>query len=243
MAICRLCDKSFITPYALQQHVRDSPAHYSYRCIDCNRNFLSEKALRQHESSPLHHPLTASLACPKCKVAFPAGPSSLLQHLESGGTCAKKLRLNRASIRRFVVSADPDQIITLPGATNVVSTPATVGSTEEPTEQDVDQVVLLPRHQCTLCPKNAPQFVSVKALQNHLASAAHDPLVYACPTPLLSDDGKHRRSFKTLSGLSQHMESQACVDGLEGYWKLLDAITNKLGALGISFRLADRPSA
>lgn len=59
MAVCTLCDRTFISKQALQQHVRDSPAHAVYHCNDCNREFRSQNALQQHlRDSPAHQDLS-----------------------------------------------------------------------------------------------------------------------------------------------------------------------------------------
>ncbi len=43
---------------------------------------------------------------PRCQQGFPSGPSALLMHLESGGRCAKRLKLTRAKITQFVMDAE-----------------------------------------------------------------------------------------------------------------------------------------
>ena len=53
---CKDCDRSFATEKALQQHLRDSPAHaVMFDCEDCDRAFNTEDALQQHlRDSPAH---------------------------------------------------------------------------------------------------------------------------------------------------------------------------------------------
>ncbi|OQO15097.1 hypothetical protein B0A48_00479 [Cryoendolithus antarcticus] len=52
-------------------------------------------------------------------------------------------------------------------------------------------------------------------LQQHLGSITHAPSIFHCPTALLGLSGstKKMRSFKTLSGLAQHLEAGACIGG------------------------------
>lgn len=51
---CSPCKKTFHSENALQQHLRDSPAH-NVECEDCDRSFGSENALQQHlHDSPVH---------------------------------------------------------------------------------------------------------------------------------------------------------------------------------------------
>lgn len=59
MPWCELCNHSFGSQEALDQHLRDSPAHaLSYECELCNRSFGSQKALDQHlRDSPAHSQL------------------------------------------------------------------------------------------------------------------------------------------------------------------------------------------
>jgi hypothetical protein len=51
------CNRRFGSEEALQQHLRDSPAHApSFDCDDCVRAFDSEEALQQHLRDPrIHH--------------------------------------------------------------------------------------------------------------------------------------------------------------------------------------------
>ncbi|OAP61189.1 hypothetical protein AYL99_03390 [Fonsecaea erecta] len=54
---CVLCNRNFCNEDALDQHLRDSPAHTSVKCTDCRRTFGSEEALEQHRrDSPSHRP-------------------------------------------------------------------------------------------------------------------------------------------------------------------------------------------
>lgn len=53
---CEDCDRSFGTRRALQQHLRDSPAHaVTFDCDECDRAFDAEQALQQHLRDLLSH--------------------------------------------------------------------------------------------------------------------------------------------------------------------------------------------
>ena len=54
--ICKDCNRTFSTLQALEQHLRDSPAHaVTYDCEECDRAFNTEQALEQHlRDSPAH---------------------------------------------------------------------------------------------------------------------------------------------------------------------------------------------
>ena len=57
------CDRSFKTKKALQQHLRDSPAHaVTFDCDECDRAFDTEQALQQHlRDSPAHSTSSCSV--------------------------------------------------------------------------------------------------------------------------------------------------------------------------------------
>ncbi|KAK1572711.1 uncharacterized protein LY79DRAFT_594331 [Colletotrichum navitas] len=76
---CNVCDRSFGTEEALQQHLRNSPVHApSFECETCNRSFGSEEALQQHlRDSPVH---TLSFECETCNRSF-NNNEALQQHL------------------------------------------------------------------------------------------------------------------------------------------------------------------
>lgn len=74
-AHCVLCDQSFGSDKALQQHKRDSPAHVPF-CDDCDRSSDSREALEQHiRDSP-----TSSFDCEICDRSF-GNKEALKQHL------------------------------------------------------------------------------------------------------------------------------------------------------------------
>ncbi|KFY74523.1 hypothetical protein V499_05456 [Pseudogymnoascus sp. VKM F-103] len=89
---CILCDRSFNIKKALQQHLRDSPAHaLSFNCDDCDRSFSSEEALQQHlRDSPAHAP---SFDCDDCDRSFNS-EEALQQHLQDSPAHAPSFDCN-----------------------------------------------------------------------------------------------------------------------------------------------------
>ncbi|KAL4888093.1 hypothetical protein BDV59DRAFT_148976 [Aspergillus ambiguus] len=79
MKWCKPCDRTFCSQEALDQHLRDSPAHApSYECEPCGRTFGSQDALDQHlRDSPAHAP---SYECEPCGRTF-GSQDALDQHL------------------------------------------------------------------------------------------------------------------------------------------------------------------
>lgn len=88
---------------------------------------------------------------------------------------------------------------------------------------------------CPLCPADRKAFHSIQALQMHLASPKHAPKAFHCPTILVSTTkrGDKLRRFKTLSGLTQHLESGACKGGKAGLRKTIQMLEARLSEMGI----------
>lgn len=87
---------------------------------------------------------------------------------------------------------------------------------------------------CPLCPSRV--FKNKSALQSHMASPAHSPKIYHCPLNL---DGMKKQStahkhFSTLGGLTQHLESGACVGGKKALDTAVAFLENRLKQLGFS---------
>ncbi|RAL67795.1 hypothetical protein DID88_008522 [Monilinia fructigena] len=93
------------------------------------------------------------------------------------------------------------------------------------------------RH-CQLCEPNRKPFRSVRAYQAHVNSAAHAPKIFHCPLSLIPKvkalDLSKTRSFSTLGGLTQHLESGKCEGGFEMYHKAITFVEEQLKLLGFS---------
>lgn len=76
-SICLLCNRSFLSDDALQQHKRDTPRH-AFDCTACNRHFKNATAREQHlRDSPAH---SESFSCDDCDQSFGSN-EALEQHL------------------------------------------------------------------------------------------------------------------------------------------------------------------
>ncbi|KAI8821495.1 uncharacterized protein EV422DRAFT_44842 [Fimicolochytrium jonesii] len=202
---CVLCCKTFPSQRARQQHNQDSPAHSIFRCPICNQQFLDSTAFIQHCSSPRHRPLTPSLQCPRCHKGFPGGPSGLIMHLESNGWCASRMGVDRERIRKFVMAADTQRMITHETILLAVHPPR-VASLPAETADNEDEIIELHRHICPKCPSTRGQFTSAQALADHLNSPVHDAPIYKCPdksirasTAELAHQHRSRRSVGLAS--------------------------------------------
>ncbi len=76
---CVICNRSFARQQALDQHVRDSPAHLkTFYCDACDRSFSSQDALDRHiRDSPAH---TQRFDCNACDRSF-SSQGALDQHM------------------------------------------------------------------------------------------------------------------------------------------------------------------
>ena len=93
---------------------------------------------------------------------------------------------------------------------------------------------------CPLCPVGR-RFSSVMARWQHLNSPAHSPLRFHCPVALVlkraqdevQDGDVAQRSFSTLSGVAQHLESGACKGGMANLKAGIGYIEQRLKLLGL----------
>lgn len=74
-----MCNRSFRSENALEQHIESSPAHApTYDCERCNKSFRSETALEQHiQNSPVH-----ASYCETCDRSF-RSEDALNQHIQN----------------------------------------------------------------------------------------------------------------------------------------------------------------
>ncbi|KAI9101257.1 hypothetical protein DFS34DRAFT_592142 [Phlyctochytrium arcticum] len=60
-----------------------------------------------------------------------------------------------------------------------------------------------------------------------VAASEHDEMI----------QGEHARGFRTLSGLTQHLERGACNDGMQTFQEALKCVTQEMGKMGIALRI------
>ncbi|KAI9773496.1 MAG: hypothetical protein M1839_002078 [Geoglossum umbratile] len=99
----------------------------------------------------------------------------------------------------------------------------------------------LSRNRCPLCPPSRPPFSNQKSRQQHLSSPAHTPRLFHCPISLLPNPPSSEssptvilKSFSTLSGLAQHLESGACEGGTETFRRAAKYIEIRLKEMGVT---------
>ncbi|KAJ5963477.1 zinc finger protein [Penicillium vulpinum] len=229
-----------------------------YVCEQCDRGFSSQNALNQHRGSLVHRPLS-DLECidPKCRKRFKS-PSSLLHHLESG-TC--RSGMNRDKLNGLICAYDTDQIISIRGQpqiaafddttstcsdssteSEIIYTPCSTvsGRSLSPVGTAVRSYSSKPKKFLGIgCSECTRTFKSLEALDQHRQSAAHSSALFNCPAPLLIGNSaapiplSSLRSFNTVSGLVQHLESGACAGGLTMLREAAGYIENCLQNMGL----------
>lgn len=142
------------------------------------------------------------------------------------------------------LSVDMRSPIAAPSAedfwTNLLSKCATIGSSPPSiltagSSCDVTESNTVAALFCPLCPADRKAFHSIPALQMHLASPKHAPKAFHCPTILVSTTkrGNNPPRFKTLSGLTQHLESGAYKGGKAGLRKTIQMLEVRLSEMGV----------
>ncbi|OCL13761.1 hypothetical protein AOQ84DRAFT_310018 [Glonium stellatum] len=225
------------------------------QCQECNRAFKSANSLLQHRESVKHKPLS-NLNCPvgkDCKIGF-TSPSALIQHLESG-QCDSGMK--REKIYQLIQNFDSEKLIhrspegltpgsprlPIPEKSPMDRFPTTPGLSDDssrwslltpPSGFTLDDEWL----KCPLCPTEGKVFGTPRALENHIMSPIHCPKVYCCPVNMFpeglsSHQQKQQKSFSTLGGLAQHLESGACQGGKDLFIEVVEFIERRLELFGL----------
>ncbi|OSX58593.1 hypothetical protein POSPLADRAFT_1060479 [Postia placenta MAD-698-R-SB12] len=178
----------------LDGHLAESH-HY---CVECRRFFACEGNLQTHLRSSKHKERTVPCPGMKCQKLFLSG-AGLLNHLESGGC---RSGANRHHVNALAVRYDKANVITnasrlLPGLDGYVPPKPPVIAIATASSFNGSQ------YECFLCHRS---FKTLGRLNEHMQSPAHDAEIYRCPTKWEGCGAE----FRTLSGLCQHVESEAC---------------------------------
>ncbi|RFU28999.1 hypothetical protein B7463_g7346, partial [Scytalidium lignicola] len=158
-------------------------------CSECDRTFNSMPNLMQHMRSSVHQ--GHNITCPFCKRNFVTA-SGMTIHLESG-TCTSGL--NRHSINNIIQRLDRGNVITRP----LLTYDSQPNVENIATERAYNYSTGL--YECYLCNKD---FRTLQSLNAHMKSPAHEMDIYKCP------NGRCGTTFKLLSGLVMHIESETC---------------------------------
>jgi len=186
--LCSVCRRVFANNYGLKEHYHEQH-HY---CSPCDRHFQNDNNLRQHLNSSTHRPRNTH--CPAgCGSSFISN-SALVLHLESGG-CSSGI--NRNTVNRVVRQLDTNHVITDPSRLITGGTYVDDEVTYYATAFSWNGFA----YECYLCHKD---YSSLRSLNQHLASPAHERKFYICPGPNCDI------RFVGLGALCQHIESESC---------------------------------
>jgi hypothetical protein len=245
---CNKCSRGFQDASALQQHLESSFHHPlgNLRCVagSCKKGFSTPSGLIHHLesgacSSGMNRKTLNQL------VLFHDTDRLITQ--SQGGVDNVLLEVNRR-LAAFPQCRDTTSEMTTPrpssGSVSSLLTPN--NWTPESGSTSSDGWALLvsqaSKKRCPCCsPKRSP-FPTEIALQHHLQSAAHCEPFIVCPTPLaVKRSNKQQdlvRSFTTVSGLVQHLESGRCMGGIATFWKAINYLEKRLETCGLSMGLA-----
>ena len=244
---CPKCPREFIGARALQQHLQ-SPRHRpisDLKCISssCNKSFSTPSGL-------LHH-----LESGKCSSGMNRATLNdlVLTHdtdrlITREATDDGLLEADsQPQMDESELSSDEETGIMTPSSDGGValSLPSSPGiwTPRSGSLSSDSWAGLISRAgtSCPFCPPTRPPFCNETALQQHLQSAVHCDRIFFCPISFLdlSKNGKNSkaRAFKTLSGLSQHLESGACKGGSTTFRKVAAYLEMRLRAFSINVKL------
>ena len=181
---CSKCTYIFKDEESLADH--EDEAHPQNYCEECQRQFQNLNNLNQHLKSSFH--VGKNAKCPWCSQKF-TNLTGICLHLESG-SCSSGI--NREKINKYCRQVDPGHIFTnkqIGWYNDHDKTPdMATGAAWDGS-----------RYRCYLCQNG---FGTLRALNQHLSSPAHQQKIYHCP--------RCRREYVALSGLINHLESESC---------------------------------
>ncbi|KAF9487596.1 hypothetical protein BDN71DRAFT_617978 [Pleurotus eryngii] len=208
--VCVRCNLVFPDITSFNDHLTNTIYHHW--CFICSRDFQSSTAFSQHNVSLAHK--NRDLKCPFCEELFKS-PSGVAFHIESGCHGVNRRQVT-AAIHSLHIIPTISVSHRIEGASIQTEPVDTTITTLIATEDSFD--VLTSSYVCTIC---AHQFTSLRALNTHLNSPAHDDKEFKCPK------AKCGREFKLISGFVQHVESGVCgaskMKGIEQYYEDLTA--------------------
>ncbi|KAF2433381.1 putative zinc finger protein [Tothia fuscella] len=194
---CEACDFTYATPQAARVHM-DNKNHWRVHfCHPCGKGFQNDNNYRMHMNSRIHQSM--GVPCPYCQANY-ATASAVVNHLESN-KCPNAVNVNRETIHRFLQQHDISGSVVKKLLTFRDERPSDNSASTQRAWNGSG-------YEYYLCHRT---FNKAASLGQHLSSAAHQQKIYNCPSPTC------QRDFISLTGLSQHFESESC-----GYTRFAD---------------------
>lgn len=253
---CPTCHRTFRTAEALQQHL-NSLVHRplsDLACIahsSCKSRFRSPSALLHHlESGACRSGINRQkinmlvLAKDTDRIITTPPQRTALPELDT----AQRPRVDDDG---DTTVASSDVLILTPSSTVTSPHSSTPGWATPQSGSSFGSVAVSSQsRRCPLCPPRRRAFATEQGLRDHMASPAHDPPIVHCPLALLATKGKSGapaqtqkglvKTFTTVSGLAQHLESSACIGGLKSFWKATEYLEMMMVRWGFKVRLTIR---
>ncbi|KAH0555938.1 hypothetical protein GP486_006120 [Trichoglossum hirsutum] len=244
---CQPCEREFGDERALEQHMSSvihKPLCANLKCVGgngCKKKFTSPSAMIHHlESGACTSKLTRNMIneflaqhdTTNIILSPQYSDPKLLKNDDSDSSTTSDDQTILTPLtpttfsRRTSIDAQSDTSFAAAGILTPFSGDVS----------DIEDVPLLRRFVCPLCPPQRGQFGSAKSLENHMASPAHAPKIYHCPVALIGDVGRKKvtvKTFSTLSGLTQHLERDACAGGNTTFRNAVAFVNEKFKSLGL----------
>ncbi|KLU83306.1 hypothetical protein MAPG_02370 [Magnaporthiopsis poae ATCC 64411] len=249
---CPKCHRKFRSATALQQHL-NSLVHRplsDLACIahpSCKSRFRSPSALLHHlESGACRSGMnrqkinTLVLAKDTERIITTSPQHTAPPELDT----AQRPRVDDGD----TTVASSDVFILTPSSTVTSPHSSTPGCATPKSGSSFGSVAVSSRsRRCPLCPPHRRGFATERGLRDHLASPVHDPPIVHCPLPLLTTKATSGplaqtqkwpvKTFTTVSGLAQHLESSACIGGLKSFWRATEYLETVMVRWGFKARL------
>jgi hypothetical protein len=243
---CTKCKKKFSCPQSLQQHcasLKHRPLS-RLKCpigSNCKGTFFSPSALLHHLESG-----SCSSGMHRGKV-YELVESCDLNVISRSPSASEACTVSGLQAYSPPVRSDTWAVMSDTGSEWSLLTPS-CGSAEESLEQwslleDAEPQLrggssfastTLQTLRCPICPAKRAAFSTLQSLQQHMDSPVHSSKVYKCPG--LGQNGgatRHARSFSTLAGLCQHLESDSCQGGKLALFRCITFVQEQLAQLGL----------
>lgn len=253
---CRPCNRTFKNENALERHMsslKHNPLIEELKCItrsECEKTFTSPSAMLHHlESgaciSGINRRKLDQLIKEKDTRSIITSQAGLKGRVhsddddddssDSESDCGNEV--SSSSPGASVVHVYLPTSSTKGGSMAVVlHSPGGVFTSDSAGGPSIDTEAPAPaegERKCPMCPAGKTRtFKTAHALWQHMNSAAHAPLSYHCPLTLAVGGKGIMKSFTTLSGMTQHLESGACKGGKKTFQKAVVFVNQKLRELG-----------